>query len=149
LDGKRPTYLKLYFYDLCHEVEAKAGIYTDVRADVVAQMNYIFQENPYSKIFRSLRDHVIYDATTITISQNSLQNQRTYNSTSSSELPKTRVDSPQIGAQHSAHVLTHGKLNNSHQMKHYYVAMILCNTHFFPLDITVSVLASKKKSMNI
>ena len=83
-------------------------------------MIYILQKNPYGKFFRTLRDYVIHDTTTISTNQNSIPDQRTYNKPSSEAVAEIWVDTPQTDTHHGPHILVHGKSNKSHQIKHYY-----------------------------
>jgi len=119
-DTQYPKHLQLYFYDSCHEVENKSGVYNELRADLVNQLIDILQQNPYAKFFRSLRDYIIDDTTTIMINQNSSPDQITYNKPSLEEVAGIWVDTPQTDAVHGLHILVHGKSNKSHKIKHYY-----------------------------
>jgi len=139
-DTQPPKYLQLYFYDPSHEVENRSGVYDELKADVVTQLIYILQDNPSGKFFRSLKDYVLHDTTTITINQNSVLDQRTYNKPTSEEVAGIWVDTPQSDADHGPHILVHGKSNKSHQIKHYYGCYDLYNTQLYSLlEIVVGI----------
>ena len=120
VDGEPPKYLQLYFYDPQQEIEMCFGLFNEIRADLVAKLITVVEENPYAQFFRSLHCMVVEDNTTIAINHDLVPDQRTYNAPTSDQVAGILVDNVADISNHGLHILVHGKSNRKHQIRHFY-----------------------------
>lgn len=80
----------------------------------------ILEVNPYVQFFRSLRDHVIDERTTIRINHDPVLDQHVYNAPSSSEVAAILLDSSMSSDSEGPYIIVSGRSNKSHRLKHFY-----------------------------
>lgn len=118
--GERPKYLQLYFYDAENEKENRVSLFKELRPDIIEKLMNVMETNPYAKFFRSLREQQICEETKILINQNSLLDQRLYNTPASDEVAAIWSDDSASTENNGPHILVSGRSCKQHRIMHHY-----------------------------
>ena len=96
-----------------------SGLFNEIRADIVAKLIRVVEDNPYAQFFRSLRSMVVEENTTIAINHDSVPDQRISNAPICNQVAGSLVHNVTDMPNQVPHILVHGKSNRKHQIRYY------------------------------
>ncbi|XP_021737552.1 uncharacterized protein LOC110704077 [Chenopodium quinoa] len=111
-----PRYLQLYFYDGHFESTARTESFPEIRADLIAILMEVTQQNPYAQFFRSLKEIDIHEETQIIINKNTVLDQRVYNAPTTDEVAAIWPDDTSSSELNGPYITSQGLKKNDGQV---------------------------------
>lgn len=122
LPEDRPRYFQLYFYDTEHEVQNRIKILQDGSFDesITGKLMVVLQNNPYTQIFRSLKDIGSFEDIQIHIASNVKVDQRVYNTPTADQVAAIWIEGNKENVPFERDIVVHAHSGNRHRIKHYF-----------------------------
>ncbi|XP_074314231.1 uncharacterized protein LOC141649439 [Silene latifolia] len=115
-----PRYLQLYFYDGQHEKENRLGVFPNLNEQIITSLTGLMDDNPYGKIFRSLKEIEVTENSKIVLSTDPATDQCVYNAPTSDKVAVVWSDNTALQGNEGPHIIAYGKGANNHRIRHFY-----------------------------
>ncbi|XP_027108916.2 uncharacterized protein [Coffea arabica] len=119
-NGHPPTGIQLYFYDQEEELSKRLDASPRLRDSTLKLLMGILEQNPYTKVFKSLRELPNLDDHSIFLNSNPGLDQRLYNMPTSSEVAAIWTETDNEALDKGAHIQVYTHANTSHRIQHYF-----------------------------
>nr|XP_027086482.1 uncharacterized protein LOC113708217 [Coffea arabica] len=119
-NGHPPTGIQLYFYDQEEELSKRLDASPRLRDNTLKLLMGILEQNPYTKVFKSLRELPNLDDHSIFLNSNPGLDQRLYNMPTSSEVAAIWTETDNEALDKGPHIQVYTHANTSHRIQHYF-----------------------------
>ncbi|XP_074271005.1 uncharacterized protein LOC141594924 [Silene latifolia] len=127
---EEPRYIQLYFFDTDRELWHRLQISDKIEQNVIRILMRVMEINPYTQFFRSLREVGIDEESRILIKSDPIQDQRTHNAPTASQVAAIWVDDENSSNPPRHDIVIYAISGTSHRILHYYGCYILCSILF-------------------
>ncbi|XP_027181704.1 uncharacterized protein LOC113780084 [Coffea eugenioides] len=119
-NGHPPTGIQLYFYDQKEELSKRLDTSPRLGDSTLKLLMGIIKQNPYTKVFKSLRELPNLDDHSIFLNSNPGLDQHLYNMPTSSEVAAIWTETDNEALDKGAHIQVYTHANTSHRIQHYF-----------------------------
>ncbi|XP_071929127.1 uncharacterized protein [Coffea arabica] len=119
-NGHPPTGIQLYFYDQEEELSQRLNTSPRLRESTLKLLMGILEQNPYTKVFKSLRELPNLDNHSIFLNSNPGLDQRLYNMPTASEVTAIWTEHDSETLEKGTNIQVYSHANTSHRIQHYF-----------------------------